>query len=203
MASADQKILSYQSNRSIRYSFSQLAELKRQYDLSLQTKNAKPFLDLYTTLGKDNSPVTYLDASRLKNLLETSNSRTIGINFLDLFCPLESRFISQAVEYPINYAIGDEINISQKVGPTLRLPITKSSQIIDAVHKQLDKNNVTSIQYFSGFLSNANVSARTGEYHASTVVGREQLNGVCHIIVRNSSKALRWCDVFEVKLTGV
>ncbi len=186
LADVDEKLASRQPHLGFKKQFYQLAELKKKYDDSVKIKNAAAFLDYYALLGKDNSPITYLVPSDLKQLLDSSNNRNIGIGYLDLFCPLDSRFKSPQPEYPLSFAVGDEINIGQKVGPSLRILIKNSKQVLDEVHAQLDLGNVSSIQYYSDFLTNESAIRNSGVYHASTVVGREFLNGSCHIIVRNS-----------------
>ncbi len=186
LANIDERLAARQPHLGFRKQFYQLAQLKEKYDESVKIKNTAAFLDYYALLGKDNSPITYLATADLKKLLDSSNNRNIGIGYLDLFCPLEGRFRSPQPEYPVSFAVGDEISVGQKVGPTLQIAIKSANQVLDEVHAQLDLGNVSSIQYFADFLTNERVNRNSGVYHASTVVGREFLNGACHIIVRNS-----------------
>lgn len=182
----DEAISGFQPNRSPRQQFNQIWQLKNKYDQTLVSKDRKSYLEYLESLIKDNSPLKYIDSNRLEQLLKFSDNRNIGIEFINLFCPAEGRFVAPQVAYPVSYFVGDEISLPQKNGPSLVVPIKSSVQVMAAIHDQLTRNNVVGINYQAGFLRYENAENQPGDFHASTVIGREMIRGVCHIIVRNS-----------------
>lgn len=164
----------------------QILMMKEEYDrVRKNGADRSRFLAMYKEFDAINPLINAMDPKIFSHLMENSNRVDIGIRYIDYFCPYSGRLKFSTSEYPMRYSIGDTFVVVPKKGPSIQTTISNSKFILDLVHEQLDRNNVSSIAYYSGFLKNDGNSAPV-ESHASTVVGRERIKGVCHVIVRNS-----------------
>lgn len=185
LSTVDQKISSFQPHRGVKQQFYQLEQLKKKYDEAVLSGDSSSFEEAYLPIAKDGSPFGKLQVQERIQLFSRSDFRSIGLNYLNSVCFDDHRFSAPEIVYPVSIDLGDEISRVQKKGPAITTRIKNSSQLLDFVDEQLDKDNVSSIQYFAGFLKNTS-EAKSGDYHSSVAVGREKINGSCHYIIRNS-----------------
>jgi len=184
LATVDAAVIDMRAKIGVKKQFAQLGLLKSEYDKVLPNGTNAGFIDYYAKIYLENPLISRLDVKTLQNLMQNSRSTEIGIKYLDIFCPYASRFKAPENEVAIYRYVGGEYATVPPKGPVVYTQIKDSHQILEMVHEQIDKKNVSSISYFPEFLSGAYQGQ--GVLHASTIVGREFLRNSCHIIVRNS-----------------
>tara|TARA_B110001454_G_C12723308_1_gene436473 strand:+ start:14859 stop:15848 length:990 start_codon:yes stop_codon:yes gene_type:complete len=186
LATVDKELIDPNATIGLRKQFTQLSHLKTVYDSSVAKHGGKLFVDFYSKIFLVNPLVYKIDIVSLQSILRDSRPTEVGLKYLDRFCPYSGRFKSHTSESPLFFYVGGEINHVPQKGPTVTTKITDPKQILEMVHAQLDIENVSSINYYPDFMRRGGFENNHTDRHASTVVGREKVGNVCHIIIRNS-----------------
>lgn len=187
--STDQKIFEGNSQISIREFYQQLKivfNLYQAYASSKSEEAFEAFKKYYIKIGKMNSIVTKISPEKLFVLFENSNTRNLGINFLNLFCDENDRFVATGNPFPISLALGGVKTITPKMGPSVQIQINSPAILVKEIKSLLDDKKIpVGIGFYYRFLKEDNPEPG-GDFHAAIVVGKEKIDNRCYFIVRNS-----------------
>lgn len=187
--STDNKLFAGSSQISIRTFYQQLKiifNLYQNYKNKKSTESFEEFKKYYIEIGKQNSIITRITPDKLFQVFEYSNVRNLGINFLNLFCEANDRFVATGNHFPISLYLGGVKTVIPKYGPSIQTQINDPAILIKEMKDLLDNKKIpVGIGFYYRFLKVNNPSPG-GEMHAAVVVGKEKLNNSCHFIIRNS-----------------
>lgn len=187
--SVDEKLFEKSEQISIREFYRQLGKAFSLYHAYLKSKSPQDFSvfsKYYMEIGVKGSIITRIPPVQLAQLFENSNSRDLGIRFLDLFCPQQGRFEATGNHFAASLRMGGVKTTIPKKGPSIQIPINRPEILAQDIKSLLDEAKIpVGIGFYYRFLRENN-PAPGGDLHAAIVVGKEKLNNSCHFIVRNS-----------------
>lgn len=185
----DEMIFEKSEQISVREFYRQLNKAFNLYHAYLKSKSSQDFAifsNYYLEIGMKGSIVTRIAPAQLTQLFQNSNSRDLGIRFMDLFCPQQERFEATGYRFPVSLRMGGIKTILPKAGPSIQIPIDRPEILIQDLKDLLEKSKIpVGIGFHYRFLRE-NHPAPGGDLHAAIVVGKEKLNNSCHFIIRNS-----------------